>query len=47
MAWRLIRKIIFLVFWIGIATLLFQVGDISSKAGGYIVEQLEVLERTF
>ena len=47
MAWRLIRKIIFLFFWIGIATLLFQVGDVSSKAGGYIAERLELLERTF
>jgi hypothetical protein len=46
MSWRLIRKIIFLCFWIGVAALMFQVGDISSKAGGYIAERLQVLERT-
>ena len=47
MAWRLIRKIIFLFFWIGIATLMLQVGDISSRASGYIAERLQVLERCF
>lgn len=47
MSWSLIRKFIFLCFWIGIASLMFQVGDISSKTGGYIAERLQVLERSF
>jgi hypothetical protein len=47
MSWGLLRKVVFLCTLIGIAALVFQDGDISSKAGGYIADRLQELENTF
>lgn len=47
MSWALLRKLVFVSLLIGIAALLYQDGNISSKAGSYIADQLQELENTF
>ncbi|MBV8089182.1 MAG: hypothetical protein JO139_06340 [Alphaproteobacteria bacterium] len=47
MACGLLRKLVFLCVLVGIAALVFQAGDISSKTGDYIADRLQELERTF
>ena len=42
----LLRKLVFLCVLVGIAVLVLQAGEISSKAGDYIADRLQELERT-
>ncbi len=46
MSWSLLRKMVFACILIGIVALVFQDGDFSSKAGGYIQDRLQELGST-
>jgi hypothetical protein len=47
MAIRFVRKLVFVCILTGITALVFQDGDLSSKAAGLIQDRLqELLERT-
>jgi hypothetical protein len=43
---RFLRKLVFACILTGIITLVFQDGDLSSKAAGLIQDRLEEIERT-
>jgi hypothetical protein len=46
MTMRLLRKLVFASILTGITTLVFQDGDLSSKAAGLIQDQLQEIDRT-
>jgi hypothetical protein len=46
MTMRFLRKFVFACILAGITTLVFQDGELSSKAAGLIQDRLEEIERT-